>query len=163
MHGVLLACWTYTVRMRSAYREHMSCYKNPTNAQRVASERNKRPAGMQRWTCVRCALDLSQRTCNPACALRVSGVGPAHSEHVWRPSGVLLASCRMFIHASSSDWAFSPGIPAVSCRQRLVSKNKHFGAAQKSSCDGVCYPDPMLAGYWPTLEGSQTVRVVVNR
>ena len=89
MHGVLLARWTYTVRMRSAYREHMTCFKKIQRMHSVLLAGGTNDPRMQRWTCARCGLDLSQRTCNPACALRVSGVGPAHSEHVWRPSGVL--------------------------------------------------------------------------
>ena len=39
---VLLARWTYTVRMQSAYRERL--LNNPTNVKSVASARNEWPA-----------------------------------------------------------------------------------------------------------------------
>ena len=53
------------------------------------------------------ALDLSRRTHNacPACAPRVSGVGPARSTHGWRPSGVYIhasISAYIFVHAQKS-------------------------------------------------------------
>ena len=68
MHSVLLARWTYTVRMHSACREHM--LNNPTDSQRVASARNEWSAHVAldmrykhagcalgaRYVCARCAL-----------------------------------------------------------------------------------------------------------
>ena len=54
-----------------------------------------------RQVCAGCPLHLSRRTYSeyPARVLRVSGVGPAHSARVWRPSGV-------YTHASSSAHSF---------------------------------------------------------
>ena len=40
-----------------------------------------------------------------ACAPRVSGVGPARSAHLWRPSGVYIhasSSAHIFVHAQKS-------------------------------------------------------------
>ena len=79
---------------------------------RHAHARNTPEERWARWTCVistlgvrsrcaMCALDISRRTHNacPACATRVSGVGPACSAHGWRPSGI-------YIHASSPAHSF---------------------------------------------------------
>ena len=51
-----------------------------------------------RYVCARCSLDLSRRTHNeyPACARRVSGVGPARSARVWRWSSALCACLAFF-------------------------------------------------------------------
>ena len=51
---------------------------------------------------------LNWRTYNeyPACASRVSGVGPTHSAHAWRPSSV-------YTHASSSAHIFFTLSPCV--------------------------------------------------
>ena len=62
--------------------------------------------GVRSW-CARCALELSRRTHNacPACAPRVSGVSPARSAHLWRPSGVYIhasSSAHIFVHAKKS-------------------------------------------------------------
>ena len=64
----------------------------------------------QRTMCAMYAIDLSRRTHNayPACAPRVSGVGPARSAYVWRSSSVC-------IHASSSAHMF---VHAQQCRRR---------------------------------------------
>ena len=83
-----------------------------TRCARHAHARNTPEERRARWACVRStlgvrprramrALDHSRRTHNacPACAPRVSGVGPARSAHGWRPSGV-------YIHASSSAHSF---------------------------------------------------------
>ena len=58
--------------------------------------------------CARCSLDLSRRTYNEylACAPHVSGVGPARSVHVWRPSCVYIHASRftnIFVHAQKSQ------------------------------------------------------------
>ena len=59
-----------------------------------------------RWVCARCSLDLSRRTYEyPACAPRVSGVGPARFAHVWRSSGEYIhasSSAHIFVHAQKS-------------------------------------------------------------
>ena len=83
-----------------------------TRCARHAHARNTPEERRARWACVRStlgvrprcamrALDHSRRTHNacPACAPRVSGVGPARSAHGWLPSGV-------YIHASSSAHSF---------------------------------------------------------
>ena len=85
---------------------------------RHAHARNTPEERRARRTCVRStlavrprramrALDLSRRTHNacPACAPRVSGVGPVRSVHGWRPSGVCihaLSSTHSFVHAQKS-------------------------------------------------------------
>ena len=46
MYSVLLARWTYTVRMQSAYRVHM--LNNQMNAQLVARARKRMTPRMQR-------------------------------------------------------------------------------------------------------------------
>ena len=58
--------------------------------------------------CARCSLDLSRRTYNeyPACAPRVSSVGPTCSAHVWRLSGVYIHApsfAHIFVHAKNPD------------------------------------------------------------
>ena len=74
MHSMLLACWTYTMRMHSARREHTLKQTQRMHSVLLACGTND--PRMQRCTygvrsvCARCALDLSRRTCNeyPACA-----------------------------------------------------------------------------------------------
>ena len=126
MYSVLLARWTYTVRMQRAYRVHM--LNNQTNAQRVASARKRmtracsvhaehaqrtaRPYLLHfRWICVRSTLGVRSACVLGVCAQRALGVRrqtynvyPAcvwrWSAHGWRPSGV-------YIQASSSTHIFA--------------------------------------------------------
>ena len=68
-----------------------------------------------RQVCAGCSLHLSRRTYSeyPAIVLRVSGVGPARSARVWRPSGVCT-------HASSSAHSFEHA-QKVRRTQRMIT------------------------------------------
>ena len=112
MHSVLLACVTNGPCM-----QRWTCVRSTLDVSYVCAM----CALCVRYVCARCALDLSLRTCNeyPACAPRVSGVGPAHSANLWRPSGV-------YTHVSSSTHknseAYSACIALVQCAQRTSNE-----------------------------------------
>ena len=56
MHSVLLARWTYTVRMQSAYRELMLKKIQRMHSVLLVLETNG--PHMQRWTCVRITMGV---------------------------------------------------------------------------------------------------------
>ena len=110
---------------------------------RHAHARNTPEERWARWACVRstlgvrsrcamCALDLSRRTQNacPACAPRVSGVGPARSAHGWRPSGV-------YIHALSSAHSFGHAQKSRRTQRMTTDARVAHGDAHPANDDAL--------------------------
>ena len=79
MHSVLLAHWTYEVRMHSAYRAHV--LKKSTSAQRVAGALNEWPAHAAR---VQRACSARAARVQRACSARAARMQRACSAHAAR-------------------------------------------------------------------------------